>query len=321
MTAPEDIIDTDNALAGEEVFDLGEGEREGRRTGATKKRALRDVVKDVDGMSDDDDETMEDDAESDGEVYSSDEERELKTQHLEGELDGLYDQYRERMQERDTKWKVKQERLRDKNYEKWGGIKDEEGSDDDEDEKIVKRSFPKIPRRGDADPDDEGEISEEGGWDLVKNQKATIGEQDSDSDNSSDEEEAPKRSRAEPKAAAGVETKAVKAKKTPQSLVTTLSAAQERAELSRQAQVWFDQSVFKDVGDLAALDGDSESEAESEAEPESDVEMEAAEAVVDAEDAESDVGYEVVPVDDGLEWDVDQEDQDEVKRKKIQGKL
>jgi AdoMet-dependent rRNA methyltransferase SPB1 len=62
--------------------------------------------------------------------------------------------------------------------------------------------------------------------------------------------------------------------------VANLGADVQKAELSRAAQVWFDQSVFKGVGDLAELDGLGEEEEEEEAEEVSDVEMEDQEVCV-----------------------------------------
>jgi AdoMet-dependent rRNA methyltransferase SPB1 len=120
--------------------------------------------------------------------------------------------------------------------------------------------------------------------------------------------------------------------------------------MSRQAQVWFDQSIFKDVGDLADLDAGDEEEQEMSddemsgeiSEEDSDVDMAEADVSRDSvtamvssladRRANLDLGlqmdgseqgeddFEVVPVqeDDGMQWDVEDEDQDEVKRQKIQ---
>ena len=55
MTVPADLDNEDRALGGEEeVFDLGEGERKVSRGGLRK--ALRDVVRDEDGLSEDEEE-------------------------------------------------------------------------------------------------------------------------------------------------------------------------------------------------------------------------------------------------------------------------
>jgi AdoMet-dependent rRNA methyltransferase SPB1 len=265
MTAPEDLDNDDRALGGEEMFDLGEGEEEMKR-GHHSKKGLKDLVRDEDGMSES--EESEEEEEEDNEVYSSDEERELKTQGLEGALDGLYDAYRERMSEKDAKWKVKQARLRDKNYEKWGGIK--EGSDDEDDgvDKGYKDRMVRQPRRGDVDEEEEEE-SEDGGWDVLAAEKAKLGEEVSSDEDSSDEEgEANPNSRKTKMAisstggASASSSSTRKAKAQP--LVTSLQDKEKRAEMSRQAQVWFDQSVFKGVEDLVELDEEDEDDEMSE---------------------------------------------------------
>lgn len=247
MTAPADLDNDDRALAGEdEVFDLEAGEKEAGRLG-TEMAELAEQ----DGMSEEEDEDRQ--SSDDEEVFDSEEERELKLGALETELDGLYDDYRERMAERDAKWKVKEARNKDKNYDAWHGIKDASGSEDEAVERMVR-----VPRRGDAD-EDAGEESEEGGWDVVAAHKATLGEEA----DSSDEEDAPPVTR----------RKADRPITAPRSrgLVTSLVEAEKRSQMSRHAQLWFDQSVFKGVDDLAALDADDEDEVADEDE---DVDME-----------------------------------------------
>lgn len=326
MTAPTDLEFDDPELKGEEMFDLGEGEREVSRAGG---RSLRDIVKDADGMSESEDEASgEIPAEEDEEeVLSSDEERERRTAQLEGALDSLYDDYRERMAERDAKYKVKQMRLKDRNFDSWHGIRDGSDSEDDGVDKGYRDQMVRVPRRGDNEEMSEAE-SEDGGWDVVAKQKATMDE--ADSDDSSDEDEAaadkPKRKSKitiRPDARAPVQ---------PKRLLTTLTPDDSRAKMSRQAQVWFDQSMFKGVGDLAALDGPEEDEEEDEDEEmeedddeegdDSDVEMESSleSTLEDEEEAEEeDDEFEIVPQeeDDEPEWDVDDEDQDEVLQKQI----
>lgn len=329
MTAPTDLDMEDRALAGEEMFDLGEGERELSRAGG---RDIGDVVRDADGMSESEDEaSAELVPEEDDDVLSSDEEREMRLAELEGEIDGHYDEYKDRMAERDAKWRVKQERLRDRNYDSWHGIKEGEESDDGVD-KGYRDGMVRVPRRGDADEEEE-ESEGEGGWDIVAAQKAKLGEE-ADSDDSESEDED---TEVKPKKKAKITIRPdARAPAEPSRLLTTLSTADKRAEMSRQAQVWFDQGVFKDVGDLAALDGEDESEEEEEDE---DMEEEESEDDEDDEDededvemassvsstlegeAEDDDDFEIVPqeVDDEPEWDVDDEDQDETLQKKIKG--
>ena len=324
MTAPEDLDNDDRALGGEEVFDLGEGEREAKRQGRSDD--LHDALVEQDGMSEDEAESSEEE-ETDLDELDSDEERERKLGALEGQLDGLYDEYKERMIERDAKWKAKEARAKDRNYDSWHGIQD--GSDEEDGvEKTFRAGPSRAPRRGDAD--EEEEVSDDGGWDLLAQQKAKLGEE---ADSSDSEDEAPKTVKR--KAANGwdddEEIVTAAPAKRGRGLVTSLTEKEERAQMSRQAQVWFDQSVFKGVGDLAALDGEDEEEedADTEESDEEDEEMAEAEDEDEEEDAEMDDAsealdddeFEIVPVerDGGDEWDVDQEDQDEVKRKIIQG--
>ena len=263
MTAPADLDNDDRALGGEDdMFDLGEGEKEAKRRGV----ALTNL-KEQDGMSEDDEVVT---PESDDEdVFDSEDERELKLNALEGELDGLYDEYKERMAERDAKWKVKQARAKDKNFEAWHGIRDGSDSENDGVNKGYRDGMVRVPRRGDADEDEEDEEDEreEGGWDVVAASKARLGEEP----DSSDEEENVKRSRVVGERIGLTESGS-------RGLVTSLRERESRAQTSRQAQLWFDQAVFKGVGDLAALDGE-------EGDEESDEEGEESE---DGEDGESD---------------------------------
>nr|XP_018263852.1 AdoMet-dependent rRNA methyltransferase SPB1 [Kwoniella dejecticola CBS 10117]OBR86010.1 AdoMet-dependent rRNA methyltransferase SPB1 [Kwoniella dejecticola CBS 10117] len=312
MTAPEDLDTNDLALKGEEeIFDLEEGEMEAKRQGSSSKRSLRDIVQDADGMDESEGSESESD-EEDEEILDSDEEREMKTAMLEGELDGLYETYKERMQERDAKWKVKNERNKDKNFDAWHGIKensDEEGGDDNDEER---------------EEDDE---DEEGGWDLLQNKKADDQDSDTDSDSDADQDMDENDEEVIPRKAKKEKVKKNVIFEQPQSrrntsLVTSLQEPEKRAQMSRQAQLWFDQSVFKGMDDLAALDGDEEEEEAEEDEDEEPTEDEIEENDED-EDEDDEDDFEIVPQeeeDDGTGWDVDDEDQDEVKKKIIKDK-
>lgn len=303
MTAPEDLNIADGQdLEGEDMFDLGAGENEIKR----KKRravALGDLVQDADGMDESEEDAPAAPPSDDESLLDSEDEREAKTAALEGALDDLYDAYRDRMNERDAKWKVKQARLADKNREAWHGIK--EGGSDDEDDGVFKG----VKAQG-ADADAESEESD-GGWDVRASAKAKLGEDDSSDDSASDlsedEEGKPKgkRVRVALPSARAVTSKA--AKPAPR-LVANLGADVQNAEMSRAAQVWFDQSVFRGVDELAELDAASESDEPMAADDSDD------------ESAMSTSSFEIAPAepeDDGTTWDVEDEDQDEVKQKKI----
>ncbi len=277
MTAPEDIVmEDDLALKGEDVFDLGEGEAEARRRG---KRAvpLDQLVRDADGLDETDEEEEDAHDADDDEILSSDEEREQKTKYLEGELDGLYDAYRERMSERDAKWKVKQARLKDKNRAAWHGIR--EGSDAESDNGM--ESIAALGR-GQQEDEDSDEESEAGGWDIVANTKAKIGEEPDSSDESAEsddeaEDGQPKAKRVRLALPNGNAKPVAKVIARSQPLVMNIGADVDQAEMSRAAQVWFDQPMFKGLGDLAALDeeddADTDAEDEDDASDEQDVKM------------------------------------------------
>jgi len=321
MTAPEDLDNDDRALGGEEVFDLGEGEREAKRQGRSDD--LHAALIDEDGMSEDEAESSEEE-ETDLDELDSDEERERRLGALEGQLDGLYDEYKERMIERDAKWKAKEARAKDRNYDSWHGI--QEGSDEDDGvEKTFRAGPARAPRRGDAD--EEEEVSDDGGWDLLAQQKAKLGEEVDSSDSEDEQPRVVKRKAANGWDDEDDEVVPSAPAKRGRGLVTSLTEKEERAQMSRQAQVWFDQSVFKGVGDLAALDGEDEEEEDADVEDgdDEDEDMGAEEAddmeMDDASEALDEDEFEIVPVDrdGGEEWDVDNEDQDEVKKKIIQG--
>ncbi|KAJ7103421.1 FtsJ-domain-containing protein [Mycena belliarum] len=282
MTAPLDIgmEQHDASLGGQEdFFDLG-----GAETGLRKRGGLA-ALGDDDGDSDSEDAASDTESES---VLDSDEERLRKVNGLEAEMDGLYDAYRDRMRERDAKFKVKESREKNAEREEWLGIKQpiDVGSDSDE---------------------------EEGGWDKMEVAKERTGDASSsdDSDSSEEEEEdAPptrKRSRTGPEP--------VKPSKRAK-LVTNLREPKTKATASKAASVWFSQDVFTgmdeelDIGDddpddEMSVDGDdANSEAEWEDSPES---------------PEDEDDFEIVKAveDDADMWDVNDENEDQAKQEKI----
>ncbi|QRV83652.1 AdoMet-dependent rRNA methyltransferase SPB1 [Ceratobasidium sp. AG-Ba] len=154
MTAPLDIgmEFKDDALKGD-VFDL---------SGADGK-----------AVEEKEDESSEEEAvgsQDEEEESSDDEDGEKKVGGLEDELDGLYEQYRARMAERDLKFKAKESRRKDKSREEWAGVRKDEDDEDDE----------------------SGDESEEGGWDVAQAAKDDQGNSSSDEDEE-DEQPAPKR--------------------------------------------------------------------------------------------------------------------------------
>ncbi|KAG8717211.1 AdoMet-dependent rRNA methyltransferase spb1 [Ceratobasidium sp. 395] len=274
MTAPLDIgMDfADDALKGD-MFDLSGAD--GRGVGD----------KAADGDSSDQGEEGDEDGENGQDESSDDEDGERKVAGLEDDLDGLYERYRERMAERDLKFKAKESRRKDKSREEWGGIKKDEEEDDEE----------------------SAEESEEGGWDVA--QAVKDGGEEGSSSSDEDESEAEERP--------AVKRRKIKGENR---LITKLEEPQKGAA-SKAAQVWFSQDVFKgveDVGGESQEDDEGEdgsedvkmaSESEEEEEPET--------ASGEAEDEDD---FEIVPQDandDAPMWDVDNDDEDEAKQEYI----
>ncbi|KAJ7706073.1 Spb1 C-terminal domain-containing protein [Mycena rosella] len=279
MTAPLDIglEQHDASLGGQDdFFDLGGAESGLRKRGGLAALQEEDAI----GGSDDEDEGSDGD-ESD-EVLDSDEERERKVDGLEAEMDGLYDAYRDRMRERDAKYKVKESREKNAEREEWSGIKQP------------------------IDVDSESE-EEEGGWDKMEAVKERTGDassDDSDSDEE-DEEDAPatrKRSRAEP----GPAKPSKRAK-----LITNL----REPKSSQAANLWFSQDVFAGMGD--ALDvGEDDPDEEMSVDGEDASEAEWEDAPEDADDDDFEI-VKAAPEDDVDMWDVEDENEDQVKQEKI----
>ncbi|KAJ7786428.1 FtsJ-domain-containing protein [Mycena metata] len=177
-------------------------------------------------LGEDDGESDEEDVASDNEsesVLDSDEERQRK-------MDGLYDSYRERMRERDAKFKVKESREKNAEREEWRGIKEPIDVDSDSEE-------------------------EEGGWDKMEVAKERSGDTSSDDDSDSEDEEDEKpTTRKRPR----TETAPAKPSKRAK-LVTDLREPKQPA--SQAAKVWFSQDLFASMGDSLDV-GDDASDAE-----------------------------------------------------------
>ena len=221
MTAPLDIgLEQTDAVLGhgqDDVFDLESAERVPRRMGSHDWTDTEDENNGPEQSKDDnssDDEALDTDGEQNGRMHA-----------LEDDLDDLYETYRERLAERDTKFKVRMARQNDKRREEWSGIdKDKAQADSDEG----------------------------GGWDEMEQRKA----EDSDSDSSSADEDdelsssqSPKRKRSRQQ-----ETSRKKAR-----LLTSLEEPQTAIQISRKADVWFSQDVFHGLDHL----NDDDSEANS----------------------------------------------------------
>ncbi|KAG8932073.1 AdoMet-dependent rRNA methyltransferase spb1 [Tulasnella sp. 418] len=290
MVAPMDIgmEFQDRALGGgadiHDVFDLGEAEKKGVRTA---------IERNEDGEESETESSQEEEKDDDDEEgLDSEDEKERKLEGLEAELDGLYDSYRTKVAERDTKWRVKEARRKDKDRdEKWGGIGQGDQSED-------------------SGSDEDGE-DEHGGWEDMQAAKEHDEESDSEDDESSayehEQDYAPPTKRR--KIAGGGSATRNPVKDKP--LVTKLNGLNPRPSTSKAAQVWFSQDIFNGVGDLSDMT-DDEPEHDS-----SDGEASSGDAMV--EGSEDDDDFEVVPQeqDDATMWDVEDEDADEKKQRHI----
>lgn len=228
--------------------------------------------------------------------------------------------------------------MRDKTRESWKGIT-APGSDDEE--------------------DDEEDGEEGGWEKKQENRAKIGEEPDSSDDSSNDEggmSEGEGEDDDEEEGVAGPSSRPATGSKRVRgggSLLTKLGADKE--EISSAAKVWFDQPVFKGLEEFDDLDEEEEEEEEEDAEEmpsESSEESEIEEEEVSSllvrselvspssrlvetypllslshqdvgSDSDSDGGFEIVPADRdddeaGL-WDVEDEDQDEVKRTRVRG--
>ena len=257
MTTPMDIGQefADSQLTGgadADIFDLGEAERRGMRN------AMED---EVDSSSDDEKHPVPG-LDADGEELDSEDERERKVQQLEGALDGMYENYRQRMSERDAKWKARQARLKDKKNDAWAGIRKADSDDSDDSDadgsdakEIARRAIP----GGDSDDEDE---ESEGGWDVVQKAKERTGEDDTSDEDSSDEDG--------PDAEASdgeEELLSVKRRKTADgsaALLIPLEDPKNEVRSSKAAQVWFSQDLFKGIDDIDDIEDDEDNSSVSE---------------------------------------------------------
>ncbi|KAI0034276.1 FtsJ-domain-containing protein [Vararia minispora EC-137] len=280
MTAPMDIgLDQrDSVLAGDEdIFDLGEAERDMRRNGAA--RFARG-----DAVETDEDEDELPSGEGSEEVLDSEDELEKRTRALEDDIDDLYSAYRERLAERDAKFKVKEARKKDKvREEEWHGIgaAQDSGEDDSEEE-------------------------QEGGWDKVQNSKVQDENSSSDEDSSDEDKEPPSIGHKRARLLGDDANRRKKAR-----LVTDLGAM---AHNSRATDLWFSQDVFSGAGDVANIEDSEEDEDQGMLSIGGDSISSGSNMPETPTEDEDD--FEVVPQepDDATMWDADDKNEDEVKQ-------
>ncbi|KAG9078617.1 AdoMet-dependent rRNA methyltransferase spb1, partial [Ceratobasidium sp. 370] len=251
---------TDNALKGD-VFDLSD----------VDGKAV--TAKDDDGSDEEGEQRMAGD-DDEGESCADDEDGEKKVAGLEDELDGLYEQYRERMAERDLKFKAKESRQKDKSREEWSGIR--KGDEEDEEES--------------------GEESGEGSWDVAQAAK----DRGDEGEGSSDEDEG---------GLPAAKRRKVGDKNEKERLMTRLEEPKQKGAASKVAQVWFSRDLFKNVEDEDE-EGDIHEDVEMASESDGVDDPESAEG----EEDENDFDIVPQEADDTPMWDVDNEDEDEAKQ-------
>lgn len=313
MTTPMDIgmdvMDDQLGAGNSDIFEIGSGEK------VSKKALMRQA-----DQSDDESETI---------VSSHDDEDdpEARAKRLDAEMDALYDEFKQKQSERDAKFRAKEARLKDAKNDSWHGIKDDDEEEDDD--------------------DDEGNASDEseGGYDLVQRRKEQ--EETFDTDDEEDEQDeqlqrqalqqSKKRKRDAATAPAeryeGDDNNVAAAKPSKRSLVNSLvSDAAVTTQQSREASIWFDNPLFKDL-DADMKNADEEEQLEDEdadengdgEEDEEDWEEAVSddEALVSGSEPGEDDDFEVVPQDQEEnaipddEWDLDGEDEEAGKQKRI----
>ncbi|KXN89929.1 AdoMet-dependent rRNA methyltransferase SPB1 [Leucoagaricus sp. SymC.cos] len=281
MTAPLDIgLEQSDATLGvgqEDVFDLEETEKKLNKK--AQVQWLNDDETMYDDVEDGEDNSSERNTDND---FSSGEDEDRRIDGLEATLDGLYDAYKNRLRERDAKFRANEARAKDKEREKeWAGIQAErDGSDESTDS--------------------------EGGWDVAQNNK--LKEDDDSSDESSDEEK-------EGPASKGKRYRALQDPALPSAKRQRLASTPDvpSKPSSTAARLWFSQDVFSGVDSLEGLEEKEEAESVDEADvfPEkSDQEM----------DQASGDDFEVVPQTQDVDtdmWDISNEDEEAAKQEKI----
>ena len=135
MTAPLDIgleqNDASLSMGQDEVFDLVNTQKELRNKGGISKLASDEE------MPSDEEEEVQEMERSDDEVVDSEEDRQRRLSVLEAELDSMYNAYREKLKEKDAKYRVVEARKKNGQLDEWSGLKGkndvESGDDSSED--------------------------------------------------------------------------------------------------------------------------------------------------------------------------------------------
>lgn len=301
MTTPMDIgMDlVDEELMGEEFFDL--------QHGGGKKRIMEG--EEADESEESNDEASDD---TDDEAALDAEERRLAA--LEEETSGAYEQYRQRLSDRDAKFRAKEARKKNEHKDEWYGFGKEKAEGEDSD----------------------GESSE-GGYEEYVRRKAQ--EETFDTDDEEDEQDEKEMRKVMDAEKRKHKSLALQKRKRSQDykdveddsedeveLVHDLESKQDKvARQSQAAAIWFDNPLFKGVDGLEVAEdedeGDDENvdEGEEREESEDDDDSAGEEDDLDSGDDES-LESTVSDGEEGEQWQYEDEDQDEIKRKQVQEK-
>ena len=224
MTAPLDIgleqSDLSLKMGQEEIFDLTDTRRGLHKIGGIA-RLIGD--EEMSEGQDDDESEREEEGDMDG-IWDSDQERERKLSALEVELDGMYDAYQEKLNERNSKRRVQEARRKSGLLEEWNGI-------------------------GSTNKDSDDESSQDGGWEKMDAQKEM--DDSSSSEEESDDGLVIGQKRLRPAPADPPPNKKVKFIDDP---------SQHAPRPSRAAQVWFSRDVFEGLDGDDMIDEDHESD-------------------------------------------------------------
>ncbi|KAF8740621.1 hypothetical protein AX14_007998 [Amanita brunnescens Koide BX004] len=290
MVAPFDIgleqHDASLDLGQDDVFDLSTTEK------AMRKKKAAQLLVGSDGELGDGSEADEevDDGEDESDVISveyldSEDERESKIKNLEAELDGMYDAYQDRLQDRDAKFKARSLRQQKEGREEWYGIQ-EKASDDE-------------------DATDEGR-SEDGGWSAMEEAKVAL---DDDSD---DSEEGLVESNVQKGKKRGLPSDASSTTFKRPRLLANFDGP--RPGGNHATKLWFNRDVFAGEGDLEVESDEDENQEANHFAVDSQSYMDER---TNSDPSEND--FEIVPAestDEGL-WDMNDVDEDATKRAEI----
>ena len=169
MTAPLDIgLEQNDAslnMGQDDVFDLATTQRELRKKGGISKLPSDEMPSD--------EEDAEESEGSDDEIVGSVEEKGRRISLLEANLDSMYNAYREKMKERDAKYRVIEARKKRGQLDEWTGLK------------------------GENDIESGDDSHEEGGWEEVAAAKE-VGDSSSDESDYDEPTSGQKRKRSSP---------------------------------------------------------------------------------------------------------------------------